>query len=322
MPRIIPAHHSWTVIANPRAGGGIRPAVWQLIQKLLRQQLPDHQLLITTDDERADRLVAQAIGNGSRHILAIGGDGTHHSAVNGIMHARAASGAEIIYALLPIGTGNDWIRTHGIPHDLRGWFDQFGSGQLHQQNVGRLRYHRDGQERQAYFANVIGLAYDGYVVRVANAAPPRRGGRLFYLWLTLRCLFDYRPQRARIHYDGHSVDDAFYTINIGIGRYSGGGMQLTPQAEPAGDRLALTYARSVSRLGVLLNTYRFYNGRIGDHPRITTTHARRVRIEAPAASPLPVEADGEYLGFTPVAVDFLPAALTFIGPPLPAATAG
>lgn len=314
MPRITPADHSWTVIANPRAGGGLRPVAWQLIQQLLRQYLPDHHLLTTRADARADQLAAQAIRGGSRHILAIGGDGTHHSAINGIMQATQGRAEGIIYALLPIGTGNDWIRSHGIPRGLRAWFDQFCGGHLHRQNIGRLHYQAAGAEREAFFANVVGLAYDGFVVRVANAQPPRRGGRLFYLWLTLRCLFDYRPQRARIDYDGQRVEDAFYTINIGIGRYSGGGMQLTPQADPAGDYLALTYARTVSRLNVVLNTYRFYNGRIGDHARITTTRARHVCIEAPAADPLPVEADGEFLGYTPISVELLPAALTFIGP--------
>ncbi len=313
MSSIYCAEHDWQIIVNPNAGGGLREGRWANIEQQLAPLLPRRRVVFTTYRGQARELAAAAVASGCRHILAVGGDGTHHEVVNGILEAAGERSAEVVYALLPVGTGNDWIRTHGIPKNLPAWLELFRRGRLCRQNAGRLRYVSEGLTVEHYFANVAGLAYDGFVVEVAHRQPPRRGGRWFYLYLTLRCLFRYRPQRARLYFDGQVEEDAFYTINAGICRYSGGGMQLTPQAHPDGDQLALTYARAVSRLGVLINTYRFYNGTIGRHPRITTTYARHIRIEAGGDGPVLLEADGEFLGETPVEISLLPAALTFVG---------
>jgi diacylglycerol kinase family enzyme len=69
----------------------------------------------------AVELVEKAVQTGYRQILAVGGDGTNNEVVNGIMRQKEVPSHAITYALLPIGTGNDWIRTHGIPKDVGEW---------------------------------------------------------------------------------------------------------------------------------------------------------------------------------------------------------
>lgn len=314
MPQITVADHPWQVIINPTAGSGLDQRHWQQIESRLLKLLPQYEVHTTDAPGTATTMAQQLVSAGARHILAVGGDGTNHEVVNGIYQALGPRSAEVIYALLPIGTGNDWIKTHQIPNRLPAWFDCFQMGNLRQQNLGLLHYYQEGQAQQCIFVNVIGLAYDGFIVQTGERLGAHQRGKWFYLWLTFRCLFQYTPEWATIQYDTKSVSDHFYTINIGIGKYSGGGMRLTPHARPQGKQLALTYARSVSKLGVLLATPRFYRGTLGQHPRIETPFARSISIDTDEQPPLLVEADGEFLGRSPIRVELLPNALTFIGP--------
>jgi diacylglycerol kinase family enzyme len=276
--------------------------------------LPNARIEQTEYAGHAIEIVQNGIKEGIRYILVVGGDGTHHEVINGILQQKQVPSTDILYALLPVGTGNDWIKTHGIPKRFSDWLSVFKAGKIVGQNAGLLTYFWEGQARVRYFANVAGLAYDGYVVRYTEQKAPRFSGKIYYLWVVLRCLFQYSLQSAVLRFGGQEVKDRFYTINAGIGRYSGGGMQLVPQADPRGDALALTYAGPISKLGIVLNTYRFYQGSIGGHPKVTTTTAQRIEVATADDGPLLLEADGEFLGETPVTIELVPDALRFIAP--------
>ncbi len=304
----------WLIVVNPAAGSGRVGRLWPTLYNHLITHLPDHQVVLSEAQGHATVLTQQAIEQGFRYILAVGGDGTNHEVVNGIMLQKVAPTAEITYALLPVGTGNDWIKTHQIPRPIEEWLQMFLKGKTRLQNIGHLQYYVGDEQRTRYFANVAGLAYDGYVVQFTEQKAPVLPGRVYYLMVILFCIFRYRLQRALLRFGDRQISDRYYTINVGVCRYSGGGMQLVPQADPTGSQLALTYAGPVSKLGVILNTYRFYNGTIGEHPLVTTTHAEEVAVEESGDGPLLLEADGEFLGQTPVKITLQHLALRFIAP--------
>ena len=127
-----------------------------------------------------------------------------------------------------------------------------------------------------------------------------------------RCLFDYQLTPARIHFDGQTAEDNFYTINIGVCRYSGGGMQFVPQAVPDDGLLALTFARCLPKWDVLLQTPRFYNGNILSHPKVEGFSAKKITVEHIGSQPTLLEADGEFLGRTPCAFSVLERVLRVV----------
>lgn len=303
---------AWTVIVNPAANNGRTGRRWQSLEKQLRPVLSNMSVHISQAPGHAALLAEQAIAAGARHLIAVGGDGTNHEVVNGILRQTTVPPRDIVYALLPVGTGNDWIRTYGIPTRIGDWLAMLATGQTVWQDIGRIAYQGHDTRQERYFVNVAGLAYDAFVVRYSEQHRGWLRNRFFYLLLILRCLFQYRLQCARIETDTTSIEDYFYTINVGICRYSGGGMQLVPQARPNDGLLALTYARRVSKLGVILNTWRFYNGSIGKHPQITTGQARYVHVSG--KEPVPLEADGEFLGWTPATFTILEKALRVVVP--------
>lgn len=306
---------NWTIIVNPAAANGKVGKIWPKLKARLATHLKSFQVVRTEYPGHAVQLVKTAVSAGCRHIIGVGGDGTNHEIVNGILQQEQLPSKAILYTLLPVGTGNDWIRTHRIPHNIEAWLNMLEEGYCIQQEVGLVRYWYEDEQKERYFVNVAGMAYDAFVVRYGEKYRKWIRNRFVYLLLILRCLFMYRLQAGVIIAAGQTIQQRFYTINVGICRFSGGGMQLVPQADPGDGLLALTYAGAVSKLGVLLNTWRFYNGSIGRHPKIELQQAKQVEVKTlNGAAEIPLEADGEFLGYSPAQFHLIEEALTVIVP--------
>ena len=300
----------WHIIANPAARGGAVKRQWPQIERLLQELGFAYTVQFTEHRGHAARLVENALLKGGRYILGIGGDGTNHELVDGIFSQQFVPPSEITYALLPFGTGNDWARQYGIPDNPALRLKRLLELKTVQQDIGLVRYQRDGQTHSRYFVNVAGMAYDGFIGKKLTEKPVQN--KAHYLLKVAQYLTAYQLSKARITFDGESVEDFFYTINIGICRFSGGGMQFVPHAVPDDGLFALTFARKISKLEVLIQTPRFYNGSLLSHPKIEGHQARNIRVEHTDGTPTLLEADGEFLGETPVEFELLERALRVV----------
>lgn len=293
----------WHIIANPAARGGAMGKSWPKIERLLQELGFAYSVKFTERRGHAARLVEDALLKGGRHILGIGGDGTNHELVDGLFQQTFVPTPEISYALLPFGTGNDWARQYGIPSDPRLRLLRLLGQKTALQDIGLVRFQSEGQTCSRYFVNVAGMAYDGFIGKKLTENPARN--KAHYLLKVAQYLSAYRLSKARITFDGQTVEDFFYTINIGLCRYSGGGMQLVPHALPDDGLFALTFARALPKWEVLLQTPRFYDGSLLRHPKIEGHQARHIRVEHIGETPTLLEADGEFLGETPVEFELL-----------------
>jgi YegS/Rv2252/BmrU family lipid kinase len=298
-------NEKWLFIVNPAAGGGKVGKKWPGIEQQLRTAGVHFDVVFTEKKFHAVFLARQAVQDGFRHLVAVGGDGTGNEVVNGIFQQTVCPPETVTFTMLPAGTGNDWIKTHHIPKSSRLWIKFFLLASTSFQDIGWLQYRENGQEQQRYFLNVAGLSYDAYVAKRADAYKSLVTSTIFYLFLIFRCLFEFKIPRIRLRYDGQTIRERLYTINVGICRYSGGGLQIVPQAIPNDGKLALTFARRISKLEVLLITPFFYLGKIGWHPAVTLTQAEEISVESLEDAPVLVEADGEFLGETPVRMGIL-----------------
>lgn len=300
----------WYIIANPAAGNGAVGRRWPAVERLLQEMGFSYTVKFTEHRGHAIRLVEDAVLKGHRHLLALGGDGTNHEMANGILSQAIVPSTDIHYALLPIGTGNDWARMYGIPHDIRQRLARLQEMKTVLQDAGRVTYSRDGQTLSRFFINVAGMAYDAYIALQLDKH--RFVNRMQYLLMVGQYLFRYRLTPARLLFDDQVVEDTFYTINIGICRYSGGGMQLVPQAAPDDGLFALTFARRLPKWEVLWCTPRFYNGSILKHSCVSGLQTARLRVEHIGDTPTLLEADGEFLGETPAEFVILEKALRIV----------
>lgn len=300
----------WHIIINPAAGSGQVQKMWPQIEQLLQESGFSYSVHFTERRGHAIRLVEDIVLKGGRYVLGIGGDGTNHEIVNGIMQQTFVPSAEIYYALLPVGTGNDWARQYRISEVPKQRLEALRTPKTVFQDIGLVTYQAEGTTRQRYFANVAGMAYDGFIGKKLMETPARN--KIHYLLMVAQYLLEYTLTGARIDFDGQTVEDKFYTINIGLCRYSGGGMQFVPHAIPDDGLFALTYAGTFSKLEVLLQIPRFYNGTLLEHPKIGHAQVRSIRVEQTGKSPTLLEADGEFLGETPVVFTLIEQALRVV----------
>ena len=306
---------TWYTIVNPAGGYGTVKKRWPQMEEQLRNAGIQMELVFTQSRGHATELAREAVESGHRHILAVGGDGTNNETINGILQQQAIPTTEVCYALLPVGTGNDWIRTMGIPRQMNPWLDMFEKGKTAIQDVGIAEYNNGEGTRQRFFANVAGMSFDAYIAKYMDEKQGGTGGRFAYYLALIRCLAKFKLPLTRIHADGFVLEDHCYTVNAGICRYSGGGMQLVPHAVPDDGLLGLTVAKRVSKLGVLLATPYFYNGKIERHPKVEVHSARTIQVEALNDDhPVGLEVDGEFLGYTPVSFSVLEKALKVLVP--------
>lgn len=305
--------HTWFLIINPKAGGGLDKNKIEIILNRLSSSQVKYDSCETEYPGHAIVLAKSAIQKGYRKIIGIGGDGTNNEVVNGVLAQKEVLSTDITYCLLPVGTGNDWIKEHQIPIDLDKWIKMLNAGNEYIQDVGKVSYFINNKKEERYFANVAGMSYDAFVLKEMQSLKWTIKNKLAYLIYGLYYVFKFKIPKASVTIDGERKEDYFYLINAGICRYSGGGMQLVPHAVPDDGKLALTLVGQLSKIGVLLNSWRFYNGRIAGHSKVNTFYVENIQINA-IDEPILIEVDGELLGETPVEITLIKKALKIIIP--------
>jgi len=301
----------WLVIVNPNAGKGRGQKHWDKISNSMREHGILFNAKFTGQKGHATLLVKDAVEHGCRNVIVAGGDGTLNEAVNGILTQNICRTDEIIIGMIPVGTGNDWGKMFGIPSDYEEAVKIISRGRIMAHDAGRIVF-RDGPRSETrYFINIAGLGFDAIVVRKTNLQKERgKGGRLIYFYNLLSCLLSYKGTRAVIIADDNNISDRIFTVSVGNGIYSGGGMRQTPGAVPDDGLLNITIIRHMSISKIILSLKKLYDGTILEHPRITGYACRKIFIDSEQV--MFAEADGESLGHTPVEIDILPRCLKII----------
>jgi YegS/Rv2252/BmrU family lipid kinase len=299
------ARPRWLAVLNPASGGGRALRSRNRIEALLREHGIDHALAVSEYAGHAVELAAQAARAGARHFLCIGGDGTLNEVVNGALAGGAGAG-ETTIALLPVGRGNDWARSFGIPRDHLAGVRSIAAGHTVVQDVGLAQFERGPQR---YFVNVAGVGFDAHVVERTRAL---RLGPLTYLAGLLQGFMRYRAPRLKVSAAGFERDEEMFVAFAALGRYCGGGMHVAPGAVADDGCFDVVTIGRVSRLELLRDLRRLFDGTLPQHPKVRT--ARAERLHADAWPPTGVEADGEPIGVTPVTFVVVPRALRVVVP--------
>jgi YegS/Rv2252/BmrU family lipid kinase len=244
------------------------------------------------------QLAAQAADAGASVVVAVGGDGTVNEIVQGL---AGRDGVEL--AVIPRGTGWDFVRTYGIPRDLDGAIAVARNGRARQIDVGRATY----GEGQSYFANIASAGMSGAIAKRANETSKALGGKVSYAWATLTVFARWRNDEVRVSVDGEQREGRMHDVVVANGRYFGGGMMICPHAEPDDGLFDVLTIGDLTKRDLLLTLPKTYKGRHLPHPKAELLRGARVEIDAPR--PLPVELDGEQPGTTPVVFEVVPKAL-------------
>ena len=156
----------WYTIVNPVAGFGKGLEDLPLITKLIRENDIPYELVFSQHKYHVTELTVQAVNEGYRHIIVIGGDGTLHEVVNGLFIQTKADVEDITVAVIPVGTGNDWIRMYGIPTHYSEAVRAIREGYTFMQDVGKVQYEESHFRQVRYMANVAGAGFDPSVTKI------------------------------------------------------------------------------------------------------------------------------------------------------------
>ena len=142
----------WFAIVNPVAGSGRGLADWPQISKLLRDNHIVPEYAFTERKYHAIELAVEAVNNGFRKLIVVGGDGTIHEAVNGLFIQKAVPTQDVLLSVIAVGTGNDWIRMFGIPRKYSEAIRAIVEGHSFLQDVGMISYYQSSYRQTRYMA--------------------------------------------------------------------------------------------------------------------------------------------------------------------------
>lgn len=302
----------WFVIVNPVAGSGRGLIDFPQISRLLRNDDIRHDAVFTEHKHHATELTVTAANQGYRKIIVIGGDGTLNEVVNGLFIQKAVEPREMLLAVIAVGTGNDWVRTFGIPQHYSEAIRAIREERSFLQDVGTVTYTESHYTQTRYMANVAGLGFDAHVISTFNHLKMKgyKGGWM-YLYSILKSYFRYKSSGARIWVDDEVVfNDLMFSLAIGICKYNGGGVQQLPNALADDGLLDLTIIRPVHWWHIVFRLKKLFNGDIYQIGHVIHAQGRKVKIEA--APLIQLEADGELMGGTPVEVNIRQRAIRVV----------
>lgn len=301
----------WFVIVNPNAGNGKIQKDWNLISGYLNNAGLTFTAKFTESRGHAISLAREAAADGFRNIITVGGDGTLNEVINGLLNGNICHSTDFYLALVPAGTGNDWGRMFGIPSDYEKAVGLIRERKVLLHDLGIVTYQSGEKKMSRYFINIAGLGFESVVVKRTNSQKEKGyGGKTIYFYNILTSLLTYKNTRAEIIVDGVRRTADVFSVNVGNGRYCGGGMQQTPEAMPDDGILDVTVINGIGKLEIIRNLKMLYNGTILSHPKIDSYKCKNLKVSS--ASPLWVEADGESLGHTPAEFTIIPAGINIV----------
>jgi YegS/Rv2252/BmrU family lipid kinase len=301
----------WLVIVNPNAGNGKGKKDWNTISSLLKEE--DISFTVKFTEKKGDAIgfTIDHINEGFRNICSVGGDGTLNEVVNGVFLNDSCSPGEITLAIIPVGTGNDWGRMFGIPLDYRKAISIIKENKRMIHDIGLVRYYNGTEEKERYFINIAGLGFESVVVRRTNYQKDRgRGGKLIYFYNLLMSLLAYKNTKAELIIDGKKINADVFSVNVGNGKYCGGGMRQTPDALPDDGILDVTVINGMGKFEIIRNLKILYDGTILSHPKVDGYKCKNLKISSDSL--LYTEADGESLGHTPAEFSIIPSCINIV----------
>ena len=299
---------SWFLIVNPTAGNGSFKKNWLQIQTELKQQNIDYTAAFTKNSGHEIILVQEAVTAGYTKIISVGGDGTLHHVVNGIMLQKTIPSIEITIGVIPLGTGNDWVKTYAIPQNIKQNIQLIKQENTVYQDVGCVEL---TNKKRTYFTNVAGVGYDGYVVNTLNKL--KRFGPVAYLVSGLAGLLFYKKTSFKITNTTTTKTVKSLMTLVGICKYSGGGMQLTSYIDATNGLFDISVVKDMTFLELFLNIKKLYNGAITTHKKVNTYTSPYLKVSPlyPEEAPF-IQADGELIGKGTATFSILQKQLCFV----------
>jgi len=297
---------SVTVLVNSVAGGGRARSCLSPIQKLFESFHIDARFVMTNCAAELKASAQDAISQGQRALIAMGGDGTFQALAN------AAFGADVILGVLPVGGGNDFAAALGLPGDPLKATEAILRGHPRFVDLARVR---TAEGRTRLYAGGGGIGLDAQAACYASGAYRSVPGRLRYIASALRAFLGFVPVPVRVDFPDSDIPSweahALLAAVLNSPTY-GAGVRLAPAAMVDDGWLQVVLIEDIGALGVMRLLPRLMGSGELRTTRVKRWQAKKVRLTTHYATAF--HGDGEIIGSTPVEIEVVPRAIQVLAP--------
>lgn len=286
-------------IINPTAGGGRTLKLVPEIKKIFENNPEDCIVEMTKCPGDATKIAQKYTSNEDLRVYSVGGDGTLYEVLNGM----AGTGSSL--ALIPSGTGNDFIKT---------LFPKYDANNILQNTV-------DGSEKLIdcakvngrYYLNIASLGYDAEIIHdsVKYKKCILLPGRLAYAFSILITPFKYKSKHVIMDLDGKIYEDDILLVAIANGRYYGGGVQVSPDSVLDDGKLNIIFIKSMSILKIFRFLIKFARGN-QNIDGITSLTGKKVKIKCDHK--IFINIDGEVIETAEADFEIIPGRIKIVVP--------
>jgi YegS/Rv2252/BmrU family lipid kinase len=292
--------HKAKVILNPVSNHGETKKTIPKIKALLKSRIP-FEIILTKKPKDAVEIAKEA--KGFDLLIVVGGDGTVHEAVNGLLVSK---NQETALAVIPSGSGNDFAKMIGMPKKIPLAVEKILEGKVKYVDVGKIN--------ESYFVNSLGIGFDARIAHLTNEIKNevKKSGLLLYLTSLFRILRkDFYTHEVQISVDESALKNKNITlIAANMGKTYGGGFKITPLAKNDDGYIDVCIVDSLTRNQIL---FRLPFVILGKHLWMKKVHyykAKKLIIKSKRE--LPAHLDGELIKAREFTVKIIPRALKVV----------
>ena len=286
----------YAFIVNPAAGTGYSLTTMQKLKEMLSAGGIEYRVFQTEKPGHATQIAAELAENPEIiAVVSVGGDGTAGEVAAGLTDTGKPMG------IIPAGTGNDFIKSAGIPNDLGKALDLLLKGKAEPIDTGTVN--------DRFFLNVCGTGFDVTVLDYAESEKEKHRGLTPYFLGLIKAIFHYQSIQLTVTADGKTEKGQYLICSIANGKFIGGGIPICPAADIKDGYLDLVLIRGISRWCIPLHLpglmmSRALKFRITRHQKV-----RSVRIEG---EDLRINIDGDIVSLSDAEFRIKPASLKMI----------
>lgn len=304
----------WFAIVNPAAGEGRIGREWQQIEHLLREAGIRADIAFTQYKYHAVELTVEAVNNGFRNLIVVGGDSTFHEVVNGLFIQKSVKPNEVTIGIIPAHAVNPRREMTGIPLEYPAAIEIIAAGYSSLKAVAVASYHKANYKQRRYIATTAGIGMDASAVKSLGHLREEGKYGKFRQWLaSVKLILSHRPAEVKIWIDDKPAGSCKVASAL---------MQIDTRDQnekKGGNTLTLSVLRDINRVSLLFRIKSLRNGSIHHTAEALLYRGNRIRIET--SDTIAIEADGERLGYSPIELKLLERAIRIAVPKSMADTA-
>ncbi|MBW2376042.1 MAG: YegS/Rv2252/BmrU family lipid kinase [Deltaproteobacteria bacterium] len=291
----------YAIVNRAAAGGRCARLAPDALGELERRGV-ELDIAFTEERGHATELARAATESGRRRFLSAGGDGTAAEIVNGLVEAGVSEECEL--AMLPLGTGNSFLRDFGITN-TESAVDAIARGNSISIDLLRLTH----EEGVIHFINTMGT---GFVARAGELTNERFKslGAAGYIAAVLVCVARLQYEQNTLRYAGTTDDATTVLTSFSNSQHTGGSMRMAPDAQVSDGLLDVVRAGRLGRAALVAAFARIFSGTHIDGEDVWTLKVDRVEFVNPSLQAVLI--DGDLFHLTPLSIDVLPGALRLV----------